>query len=124
MVYCGDFVGTVHLGYRNSCLEHKVIEPGGGVHSHERAIRVCPAVKTPFFRLSGRSSDSQLHFAPVLKTPIFYNFLFLTKKFAIFFNLATPKAHFSQEFRLFTSKISLKMQLFSPYYCQKSILQT
>ena len=40
-------------------------------HSHERAIRVCPVVKSPLFRLSGRSSDTQLQFAPIQKTQVF-----------------------------------------------------
>ncbi len=45
----------------------------GGHYSPERAIRVCPVVKTPHFRLSGTgsSSDPQFHFVPVLKTPDF-----------------------------------------------------
>ena len=105
---------------RSNTLWHLL--PGGGKHSHEREIRVCPAVKTPFFKLSGRSSDPQLHFAPVLKTPVFSNSWFLTQKLAIFLTFAAPKTHFSPEFQLFTSTISLKLQLFIPYFCQKFVL--
>ena len=93
--------------------------PGGG-QSHERTIRVCPAVNTPFFRLSGSSSDPQLHFARVLKTPVFSIFFYFYQKNWNFSNFADPKAHFSSEFQLLTSKISLKMQLFIPYFYLKN----
>ncbi len=108
------------------------VRPGG--HSHERSIRVCPAVKTPFFRLSGRSSsDPQLQFeAPVLKTPFFLTFLTkiktkkqnkrqANKQIKNWLIFATPKAHFRPNFSSLPQK-SLKNC--SPYFWQKSVLYT
>ncbi len=59
--------------------------PGkGGTHMKGQNIRVCPVVMTPFFKLSCRSSDPQLHFPPVLKTRFLKFLIFNQKKLQIF----------------------------------------
>ena len=75
----------------------------GGTPWKGNIIRVCPAGKTPFSRLSGSLSDPQLHYAPGLikKTLVF---LIFNQQFSFLSNCATSKAHFSPEFQLFSSK--------------------
>ncbi len=88
------------------------------LHSHKRAIRVCPAVKTPLFRLSGHSSDP-VAVCSHSKDLSFLKFLIFNQKYYKFFEYCCSQSPLSPEFQLFNSKISLKLQVCRPYFCQK-----
>ncbi len=74
------------IGSYTSSFKFRLLEVGGG-HSHERAIWVCLVVKTPFFSLSGRSSD-----------PSFLKFLSFNQKIGIFVEFCISRSHFRPNF--------------------------
>ncbi len=92
-------------------------------HSPVREIRVCLAITTPFFRLSGSSSDLPVAFCSSSYDPSFLKFLIFNQIIGKFFEFCCSKSPFFAEFQLFTSKMSLKLPLFSrPIFAKKSAL--
>ncbi len=87
-------------------------------HSSERAMVVCPAVKTPFFSSLSRPTVALCSSS---EDPRFLKFLIFTQKIGNFVECRHSKSPFSPEFQLFSSKF-LDIAVFKPaLLLQKSL---